>query len=71
MFLYKKTMNYQKLRQQRQSSYNLSKENAIINNVSKGKIFEAEVIAKKDLLRKENSLMQAYREKQGNRRSFV
>ena len=54
-------MDYQKLVSQRQSSFNLNKESAIINNISKGKIFEAEIIAKKNLVPKESSLMQVYR----------
>ena len=57
-------MNYRNLITRRQSNYMLNRENAIINNISKGKIFEAELMAKKDLVPKESSLMQAYREKQ-------
>ena len=54
-------MYYEKLVSQRQSSFNLNKESAIINNISKGRILEAEIIAKKSLVPKESSLMQVYR----------
>ena len=57
-------MNCRNLITRRQSNYMLNRENAIINNISKGKILEAELMAKKDLVPKESTLMQAYREKQ-------
>ena len=63
-------MNYRNLITRRQSNYMLNRENAIINNISKGKIFEAELMAKKDLVSKESSLMQAYREKQAEASSL-
>lgn len=50
--------------QRRLSNYKLNRENAIIKNISKKNLFEAELIAKKDLVPKESALMQAYREKQ-------
>ena len=56
-------MNYNNLVTRRQSNYKLSKENTIVNNISKGKIFEAELISKTELLPKESGLMKAYREK--------
>ena len=56
-------MNYNNLVTRRQSNYKLSKENSIVDNISKGKIFEAELISKKELLPKESGLMKAYREK--------
>ena len=40
-------MNYRNLITRRQSNYMLNRENVIINNISKGKIFKAVLIDKK------------------------
>ena len=57
-------MDYNKLIKRRNTNHLLRKENAIIRNISDNKIFEAELIADKDLIPKETAVMKAYREKQ-------
>ena len=57
-------MDYNKLVKRRNTNHLLRKENAIIRNISDNKIFEAELIADKDLIPKETAVMKAYREKQ-------
>ena len=57
-------MDYNKLVKRRNTNHLLRKENAVIRNISDNKIFEAELIANKDLVPKETAVMKAYREKQ-------
>ena len=57
-------MNYNKLVKLRNTNHLLRKENAVIRNISDNKIFEAELIADKDLVHKETAVMKAYKEKQ-------
>ena len=48
-------MDYNKLVKRRNTNHLLRKENAVIRNISHNKVFEAELIANKDLVPKRNS----------------
>ena len=56
--------DYNKLVKRRNTKHLLRKENAIIRNISDNKIFEAKLIADRDLIPKETAVMKAYGEKQ-------
>ena len=54
--------DYKVLRRRHKANYNFNRENAIINNITNNRIFDAELIAQKNLVPKETPAMKAYRE---------
>ena len=57
-------MDYNKIIKRRNTSHLLGKEDTIIQNISYNKIFEAELIADKDLIHKETAAMKVFRKKE-------